>query len=289
MEFGPEASRFLKLDAERLILLASMCAARSLPYHVIKTGRARHLLVKVGKGRPRLVLAAHYDRAPGSPGVLDNSCACLQLLELAARLGSGAAMGGEAALVIFTDAEELLGSGAVESQGAYGLAAALRAVRRGRGRGDPSPLPVLVLDVTGRGDQLLISSAPRELLRRGELGDSSLAAGHEALVGLALRGASRARLAQPMSLRLPWSDDLGLILGGVPALAVSLLPRAEAEAYREGLGLLPVSGPPDREGLGLAWPPSWARLHGPGDSEELAEGSSFELMSRFLEAVLLGP
>jgi hypothetical protein len=289
MDFGEEARRFLKPGSERLVLLASMCTARSLPFHIIKTGRSRHLMVKLGKGRPALVLAAHYDRAPGSPGVLDNSCACLQLLEFAARYDGKAQRKAPPILVLFTDGEELQGNAGIESQGSYVLARALHAATRSRLPGAKAATlpPVLVLDVTGRGEQLIFSSAPRELLERGALGTSRLAEGHRGLVDLALRAASASGLPLPLGVRLPWSDDLGLVLGGIPALAVTLMPADEARAYEAAITSLPAAVIPSRASLGQAWPPTWAWLHGPADDEKLAEESAFALMSRFLDALLL--
>ncbi|HUW41100.1 MAG TPA: M28 family peptidase [Rectinemataceae bacterium] len=260
MTFGPDAERFLALGSERLVALAGMLAARGLPYSVVRTGKERHLILRLGQGSPQLALAAHYDRYAGSPGMLDNSCACLQLVEFAARLASGQA---PPLLFLFTDGEENPALQGPSGQGAFALA---RAVSRRLGPRSAMP-PVLVLDVTGRGDTLLLSSAPAALLERNGMGGTALAEGHRRLRGLALAAAARARLGEPASLELPWSDDLGLVLGGIPALTVSLLPDAEARAY-------PAQSPR-----------TWSYLHGPEDGPELAWDSSFALMAAFLDAV----
>lgn len=240
---------------------------------MLRTGRdaaaPRHLLVRLGRDRPRLALAAHYDRYPGSPGVLDNSCACLQLVDFAARI---AALGPAAPplLIAFTDAEEAPGGeGGAGKQGSYSLARALRSrglssPAGGLGRG----LPVLVLDVTGRGDRLILSSAPGDLLARHGMSGSRAAAGHRGLVELARRASDRAMLGRLPRLPLPWSDDLGLVLGGLPALVVSLLPAAELAGL--GAGLRPAT---------------WEFLHSPDDGPGLAEEGAFALMARFLDAV----
>jgi hypothetical protein len=237
---------------------------------------ARHILVRLGEGRPRLVLAAHYDRFPGSPGVLDNSCACLQLIEFAARAkvaGRGTVL---PLLIAFTDAEEVPSKAGAKGQGSYSLARALRGDNEGtvlakaamkRSVSARVGLPVLVLDVTGRGDRLLLSSAPAELLARHGMSGSKAAVGHRDLVELSRRAATRALLPEPVRLPLPWSDDLGLVLGGLPALVVSLLPAAELAALGAGLR-----------------PRTWDFLHSPADGPELAEEGAFAMIAAFLDA-----
>jgi hypothetical protein len=307
MRFSPEAERFLGPGTERLVALAGLLAARSVPYSIVRTGKARHLLVRFGRGPLRLVLAAHYDRRASSPGTLDNSCACLQLVELAARLGSGKTASGPGSreapdlLIVFTDAEEAAAWAGPAGQGSFTLARVLRAaLRQGGGLNSATNRPsVLVLDVTGRGDRLLLSSAPALLLERNGMGDSALAGAHRALVASACSAASMAGIAPPRSLPLPWSDDLGLVLGGLPALAASVLPSKEAEAYAAAFTFeREAVGPPYREGgpgivpvrkeLGPAWPPTWDLIHGPEDLPTLAEEGAFALMAAFLDAVASG-
>jgi hypothetical protein len=271
LRFAEEAERFMRPGGDRLVALAGLLAARSLPYSIVKTGEARHLLLRLGRARPRLVFVAHYDRIPGTSGALDNSCACLQLVEFAARQANsrGSAGPGTMAvpsfLIAFTDAEEAPGSGEAYTQGAYSLARKLKAAAKA-GEG----LAAIVLDVTGRGGRLLLSKAPAELLARTGLSHSPAARGNRFLMKLARASAGRARIAAPLEAALPWSDDLGLTLGGLPALAVSLLPESEAELLAVGRR-----------------PPLWKLLHSAADTPELAQESSFALMSDFLDALVL--
>jgi hypothetical protein len=262
MRFAEEAERFMRPGGDRLVALAGMLAARGLRYTVVKTGEARHLVLRVGRAKPRLGIMAHYDRFPGSPGALDNSCACLQLVEFAAR-SSAAAPRGPSFLFAFTDAEEAPGSSEPSSQGAFALA---RKLKSAAGAGEA--LPAIALDVTGRGGRLLLSSAPAELLARNGLGASPAAEGYRRLAGLARRAAARAGLLPPLEASLPWSDDLGLTLGGMPALAVSLLPEEEADILAAG-----------------GRPPLWRLLHTEADLPALAEEGAFSLMAAFLDAL----
>jgi len=248
---------------DRLVALAGLLAARSLRYSVIKTGEARHIVVRVGRAKPRVVFVAHHDRIPGTAGALDNSCACLQLVDFASRQ----AVRADAAsfLVAFTDAEEAPGSGEVSTQGSYSLARKLRAAAEGQ-----EVLAALVLDVTGRGGRLLLSKAPGQLLARTGLGLSPAARGHAFLVALAKRSAKAALINAPLDADMPWSDDLGLTLGGLPALAISLLPEAEARILAAG-----------------GRPPLWDLLHSAADSPDLIEEASFGLVSAFLDAMVI--
>lgn len=252
----------MRLGGDRLVSLAGLLAARSLRYSIVKTGEARHILLRLGKAKPRLAFVAHYDRVAGSPGALDNSCACLQLVEFAAR--KTASSRELPCLIAFTDAEEAPGSGDASTQGAYALARKLKAAA-----GDGEALAAIVLDVTGRGGRLLLSTSPAALLARTGLSLSSAATGHSSLVGLAKRAAAAAGIGSPLEAALPWSDDLGLTLGGLPALALSLLPEEEALMLAAGKR-----------------PPLWDILHTEADSPGLAEEGAFALMSAFLDALV---
>ena len=256
----------MRPGGDRLVGLAGLLAARGLSYSVARIGEARHAFVRVGEGRPSLALVAHYDRAPGSPGALDNSCACIQLADFASRRGA-APLSRVPILVAFTDAEEAPGSGGPDSQGSFALARALAQGARGSSR-RAEGMSALVLDVTGRGGRLVLSRTPAELLERHGLERSEAAAGHRALLELARRSAASAGLEQPLEASLPWSDDLGLTLGGLPALALSLLPEDQAILLAGGLK-----------------PPLWDLLHTEADVPELAEERAFETIAAFLDAL----
>jgi hypothetical protein len=131
-------------------------------------------------------------------------------------------------------------------------------------------MSAIVLDVTGRGDRLLLSKAPAELLARRGLSLSPAALGHRSLVELAKRAVLRAGQSEPLEASLPWSDDLGLTLGGLPALTISLLPAREAAMLAAGKR-----------------PPLWNLLHTEADCPELAQKSAFDLISSFLDALYI--
>ncbi len=316
MELAEDFLRFLAPGADRLVSLAGMLAKRSLPYSILPAAGARHVLARLGEGKPGLVLCAHYDRVEGSPGYLDNSAACLALADFGARFraasrvasraavlagaggaggmavaggtGGAAGAGGMAGLwLLFTDGEENPAEGGALSQGSFSLARGLVAALAQGTVGAPGTAPAfLVFDVMGRGDRLLLSTAPSGLLSRGGRGGETLAARILGLGRLVEAAAALGGLSPPLRLPLPWSDDLGLVLGGLPALAVSLLPSAEAEGYAAFAATRrPGEASPSRAEAGEAWPPTWNLLHSPGDGPSLAEEAPFRLAAALLDAL----
>jgi len=266
--FGADFDRFLALGADRLVTLMGLLAARGVEGTILPMAGRRHVLARLGPGIPRILLVAHYDRVAGSPGALDNSAACLALAEAASRLKDEEGAAG--VLLLFTDGEETQAGEGPLSQGSYALGLGLRSVL---GPAHPS---ILVLDVVGRGERVLLSSAPRRGLERTGGGRGGRARTLAALEEEVARAAGAAGLSAPLVLPLPWSDDLGFTLAGLPALALSLLPEAEALRYGQALGSLPAGLPslPSAAALGAAWPATWSLLHGPGDGPALIEAPS---------------
>lgn len=214
---------------------------------------------------------------------MDNGAACLQLADLAGRLVSRKEP--HNTVLLFTDSEESSGAG---SQGSYSVARALEGrVRALAGEGGEPPA-VFVFDVTGRGTAPILSSTARDLLASRGPDDGDLAGRIGDLESWASRALRRASGAAPHRLPVPWSDELGFALGGIPAVTVTLLPRPELEAYRASRASAPRragGGPdiPNREAPGDV-PRTWALLHGPGDRPEILEEESFGLMARILDA-----
>lgn len=279
MEFDEDFLDFVGPGADRLACLVTMLSRRGLKARILSLAGRRHLLVRLGRGTPRLVLVAHYDRFPGSPGVLDNSAACLALVELAGRIKSSCREGARGLLLFFTDGEEEPARNGPLSQGAFSLGSGLS-------RTFPHPSPALiVLDVVGRGEQLIISSASTDLLHRGGSTEGRMLASLADLEALARDSARCAGLETPLRLPLPWSDDLGFLLSGIPALALSFLPKAEALSYARALR--PSNAPmPERTLLGSAWPRTWDLLHSPDDGLELLEAAALGRVGRLLDALV---
>jgi hypothetical protein len=141
---------FLEPGTDRFGFLLAHLRERRLSPSTVELAGSRHIVVASGRpavpSKPRIVLAAHYDRAPGSPGANDNSAAVFQLAEAAARLRAD---GTDSWLVVFTDREEAACGRGASGQGAYALAEGFKAIAGGArffifdacGRETPSSCP----------------------------------------------------------------------------------------------------------------------------------------------------
>jgi hypothetical protein len=291
MGFGDLAEPFIKAARRDLFVLDALdsIGARAA---LVRTGGtaegASHVVAAFpgasdSRERPRAFFA-HHDRVPGTPGALDNSAACLQLLALAKRLVERPPRA--AVLLAFTDAEELGDLRGPAEQGSLALSGWLKAHGWERAA-------CVALDVTGRGDSPFLASPGPAFSRGGPL--AARASG-----GLDdLRRAVSERVAAVAGacpvLPAPYSDDLGLVLGGLPAVALTLLPRAELSwwtawcAERAGLDEGRDIDPRSGSWGGASRPETWKLLHGPRDDISLLERASFELIGRILDSLARSP
>ena len=265
---------FMAPGCDRLVRLSGMLARRGLEGKVLCIGERRHLLVRLRPGQPAILLIAHYDRVEGSPGALDNSAACFVLAQAGRRIRDDVAAR-KGILLLFTDGEEAAATGNPLSQGSFALATGIKMVI---GAARPE---IFVFDVVGRGSRLIMSTASR---LGGEGQGQAARAMLDTMEARAAEAAGQVGMSRPLRLPLPWSDDLGFALAGMPSLVLSLLPAIEAEALLRGVANAAspsASRLPSREELGLAWPSTWERLHGPNDLPEMLEGSALEAMEEF--------
>ena len=273
---------FLSPVADRAGLLAMALRERNVDARVLELAGGRFVVAwprrSVRDARYRIKIAtAHHDRVPGTPGALDNSAACLQLVDF---LASDRQTFNFCA--VFTDHEELHASGNAPSgpgdQGSYALGQVFS------GMGLRAPM-VFTLDVTGRGDTLVLSSAAEGLV----LEPGSRTAGLSGR-GAAALAAETTLMAETMTrmmvgrasvyrAMIPFGEDLGFLCAGIPALAVTVLPRNEAQALVMGDGI-PAWASPTAPGARM--PETWSYLHGPSDTPDLFSAEAFELVGRFL-------
>lgn len=287
MRLPPWFARFMAPEADRAAVIAEELEELGVRSRTLSIAGGRFVVARPRgprrDGRYRVkVITAHHDRVAGTPGALDNSAACLQLVRFLAE-----AREAFNTIVVFTDKEELSPaphddparrSARPTEQGSYELGKALGAEL---GLGSPMVFP---LDVTGRGDALVLSRAAEGLAMRSgweprvRAAVESLASETAAMAQAATRlmaGRGHALMAS-----LPFGEDLGFMLAGLPALTVTVLPRAEAEALAMD-GALPAWASPSEPGSRM--PATWRALHGPDDRVELYTDSAFELVARFLD------
>jgi len=275
---------FMEPAADRSAVLSRVLEAAGVACRIMDLSGGRFVVAWPGGGtrdsRYRVkVVTAHHDRVPGTPGALDNSAACLQLVNFLASVKNAFNM-----LVVFTDREELGSLSAVSRVPAAGSPGEQGSFELGKafaGMGLHAPM-VFPLDVTGRGDSLVLSLASRGLASRGErpggLALETLVAETDDMAAVVARMmAGRARVFRAL---VPFGEDLGFILAGVPALAVTVLPRDEAGALADSGGLPAWASP---IAPGCRTPETWSHLHGPGDTTAQYTRDAFELVSRFLD------
>jgi Zn-dependent M28 family amino/carboxypeptidase len=217
-------------------------------------GRGDNLSVELGSGDRVVVLIAHHDAVPGSPGANDNAAAVGILLHLLPRLKVPPSL---RVRLLFTAAEEL------------GYLGARIYVRE-------TPLTdvagVLSLELCGIGDSLVLwdVAAETDFLRR--------TAG--ALEGLGLRRDEGYHVVG----RIPvfGSDHRAFAAAGVPAYGLSVIPAAHADALRK-FALSPV-----RSALlhAIRRPPPFDTYHTSRDASSTLDPRALDLVARALSAIV---
>jgi hypothetical protein len=284
---------FIAPETNRLGFILRYLRGLGLRPEVQESGRARNVFVRfasaagraVDYGSRPLCLSAHYDRERRTPGANDNSAACFELLDFCARLVE--APPAAEILVAFTDAEEAASSGGYQAQGSFAFGALLVNELK------LEPW-VFSLDCCGRGDCLILSSAPYSafttngkppsipLLRRLDPPQEWT----RAFLGAQFPGAW-------FEFPTPYSETLGYLAAGVGAVALSTLPKDEALAYKSALAENPIiehillkrefRTEAGQSLLRKSLPETWRRLHGNADTPESLDPEAFSLMRRTLE------
>ena len=198
-------------NAARQTAVARYLGARGVPFtaHRFKTfeGSGENYAVDVGGGDRVLVLIAHHDAVPGSPGANDNAASVAILLTLLERLASAPPSGARVRL-LFPACEEL---------GYLGARAYVRET-------PPSGVVgVLSLELCGIGDTLAVWDVTDEtpFLRTVRGAFESLG--------------RRADESYHVVGKIPvfGSDHRAFAAAGVPAYGLTVVPVAEADALRE--------------------------------------------------------
>jgi hypothetical protein len=268
---------FIAPGADRYGILLSLTEELGLNSAVLPVNENRHFFVfpqgqkikSAGdggfpfRGQNPVILAAHYDRVPDSPGANDNSAAVFHLLQTARRLEE---LHASYWIIVFTDKEELKAGEGIRDQGSFGLAEKLKLWGLGASR-------AFIFDACGTGDTFIVSSTTDYLLKNDEQpGARRTKQLIQALRDQALETARLLRLHKVLLVPTPFSDDAGFLRAGIPAQTITMLPAEEASAYaallrkRPGFADSLISGtiqsPADR----LLIPETWRRINGPSDS-----------------------
>ena len=247
-------------NAERESAVARYLRARSVPFAVHRfeseEGAGENFSVELGAGERVLLVAAHHDAVPGSPGANDNAAAVGILLSLIERLA--AAPPSKLRLrFVFTAAEERSYLGARH----YAREAPLGEL-----------VGVLSLELCGIGDSVVIWDAAEEtpFLRTVSASLESIGLGRDR--GYHVVG------------RIPGfgSDHRAFAPLGVPAYGFTLVPSANAEALRQFVWS-PVRGAIRHL---IRRPVPFDTYHSPRDRGATLEPAALALALRALEAVV---
>jgi hypothetical protein len=279
---------FIGLTADRFAILNELLTETGLKHRVVTLGGNRFFFVAPPPGeeeyqsRRLTVLAAHYDRAPDSPGANDNSAAVFLLMEAAMKLTRNKA---DNWLIIFTDKEELLSGESIQDQGAYSLASAFRDAGLDKAR-------IFSFDACGTGDTLIISTTADYLLK-GESGAASgrLRTAVQKLRKTALEAAENANMEKVLLAPTPFSDDAGFFRAGLAAQTITMLPSGECSAFVSALRRNPALGgalvgrtAPEENDRSLI-PETWRTLNTPRDTFRKLTAEHFSAVVRFAEAL----
>jgi len=221
-----------------------------------REGHGQNLAVEIGGGDRVLVLCAHHDAVPRSPGANDNAAAVGILLALVERL-ERAIPPRVRVRCLFTACEELdyLGARAyVRDVGVAGLAG------------------VLSLELCGIGDSLVVWDAADER--------PFLARIRGALEGLGLEPDAGYHVVG----RIPrfGSDHRAFAAAGVPAYGLTMVPAANVPLLRDFV-FHPVRG---ALRFALGRPAPFDTYHTPRDRAETLEPEALAAAGRALEAII---
>ena len=217
--------KYIAPDCDRLSFLQSYLSERGVSSSVIPLGEKKHLYVNFPSTayNPMFkikTIISHYDRVAGSPGANDNSLANFALADFASTLCKSRQV--HNVRIFFTDGEEL-GAEGVSSQGAFALADLFR--KLGIVNDD-----VYVFDACGRGEVAILARAGLDSKIAGQF--------KKKFLDLYERTQNLLRKSMPnswMTLPVPYSDNAGFLACGIPAVAITFLPKDEVSFYYSNL------------------------------------------------------
>ena len=288
--------KYIAPDTDRLKFLQDYLLARSVQTSVVSVAGRKHLYVNFPSSsyNPRFkikTILTHYDRVSGSPGANDNSAANFQIADFAVRLKKAVELGAVPNIrIFFTDGEEL-GEGGVSGQGAFGLAELFK--KLGITNDD-----VYVFDSCGRGQVAVLAQAG---LSQAQSKNSNFA---KKFISLFERTQNLLRTSCQNSwitLPVPYSDNAGFLALGIPAVAITLLPKEEVSDYQRALlsdknlesevmncRMDDSADKLPRFKYEEKMPVTWRLFHTPYDNALSLTEESFDVMRKILDTLAAG-
>ncbi len=223
-----EFEEYLAPQTDRLSFLRNYLLERGVQTSVISLAGKKHIYVNFPSTsyNPQFkikTLIAHYDIVSGSPGANDNSSADFALADFAVQVNEKALKGKTTNIrMFFTDGEEL-GEGGVSEQGSFALAELFKKLGIKNDN-------VYVFDSIGRGTTPVLARAGLNSLKNSKSNSIFI----KNFATLFERTQKILRTVSPnnwLTLPVPYSDNAGFLACGIPAVAITMLPKEEASAY----------------------------------------------------------
>ncbi len=270
-------TQFTQSGADRLVLLTAILEKKQIPYSIIQIDDKKHVYIQFPQHsysplfKIKTVLV-HYDKDPETQGANDNSACVFQVIEWIEELFAENTV--HNVRIFFTDGEEIA---CATEQGAFGIASRFKKLGLTNDE-------VFVLDGCGRGEILVISSTGKKAPGNTEFKKKFYEL-YEDAIQIAKSAASENWITVPV----PYSDNAGFIACGIPAVAITVLPRNEASSYMrrlqkdkkfETLILEHTSGYSSIKESDI--PLTWRLMHSGKDDIDSLTPEAFALMKRFL-------
>jgi hypothetical protein len=248
----------------RLDLLEQVLKDRGLTPKRLPTPPYTHLFIPGSQSLEPILLVAHFDRVPDTPGANDNTASLVHLIRfLSSQEYSVLA---HRPHVLFTDGEELTTCN--KSQGVLSLL-------KTNFRQLIAKAKTFVFDMTGKGDTFVLGSGSENLLKEQGLWEGSFKRQMEDNRRWARQVLSKAAPTGYVELPTPFSDDLAFLEQGLPAIQISMLPFKEAKLAQKN-GLKPR-------------PKAWSSMHQANDFPQDLYPEAFDLMAKLLEEICRFP
>lgn len=272
-----EFKEFLEPQTDRTEWIQKKLLDSGIDSCVLKLGEQKHIYVKfpLSSYNPLFkikTILVHYDRI--GIGANDNSAAVYQVIKWAQKLNTQ--LDFHNIRIIFTDGEEIgFDSENKNFQGALGIASIFK--RLGLTNDD-----IYAIDSCGRGDVLVVSSTGKNS------GSKDFTKKFNILYENTIELAKKSCPEKWVTIPVPYSDNASFVAMGIPAIAITLLPKTEATSYmrelqkKHNLNNDVVNRSETSKDI---LPLTWKMMHTDQDCIENLTIESWSVMENFLDAL----
>ena len=268
---------FLQPQTNRLEWIQKSLLSEGIDSCVFQIGEQNHIYVKFPLScyNPLFkikTILVHYDRI--GIGANDNSAAVYQVIKWASRLNSQ--LEPHNIRIIFTDGEEIgFNTENKNFQGALGIAAIFKRLGITKDQ-------IYAIDSCGRGDILVVSSTGKNT------GSKEFIKKFDRFYENTIQFVKKTCPENWVTIPVPYSDNAGFVILGIPAIAITLLPKTEATSYMRELqknSKLNYDVLNRKEETKDILPLTWKMMHTDQDSVENLTPESWLVMEKFLDAL----